>query len=129
MNPLWYNYPASLIFPIPVPITIGTRLPFPVFPYLVVYQNNNTMFIVVGHEISNPGEFWASAQKNLPNLPEGGVKRVINVFPNETMDHATCVWEADSIEALDGYLREKVGESSKESYYQVNEANAMGLMK
>jgi hypothetical protein len=87
------------------------------------------MFIVVGHEISNPGEFWASAQKNLPNLPEGGVQRVLNVFPNQSMDKATCIWEAESIEALDTYLRDKVGTASKESYFQVNEANAMGLNK
>lgn len=85
------------------------------------------MFIVVNHTISNPPEFWGSAQKNLPNLPEGGVKRVLNVFPNENMDHCTCVWEADSIETLDNYLREKVGDASNETYYQVNEANAMGL--
>jgi len=87
------------------------------------------MYIVVNHSISNPTEFWAAAQKSLPNLPEGGVQKVVNVFPNETMDKCTCVWEADSIETLDAYLRDKVGDNSEESYYQVNEANAMGLNK
>ena len=85
------------------------------------------MFIVVNHEINNPGEFWGSAQKNLPNLPESGVKRVINVLPNDTMDKCVCVWEADSIESLDNYLRDKVGTWSKDSYYQLNETNAMGF--
>ena len=45
------------------------------------------------------------------------------------MTEATCVWEADSIETLDGYLRSKVGNTSKENYYELNEANAMGLNK
>ena len=85
------------------------------------------MYILVSHAISRPAEFWGSAQKNLPNLPEGGVKRVVNVFPNENMDVCTCIWEADSIETLDHYLRDKVGNASKDSYYQINEANAMGL--
>jgi hypothetical protein len=85
------------------------------------------MYILVNHAINSPAEFWGSAQKNLPNLPEGGVKRVINVFPNDNMDVCTCVWEADSIETLDSYLREKVGDASKDTYYQINEANAMGL--
>ena len=85
------------------------------------------MYIVVNHTISSPEDFWAAAQKNLPNLPEGGVKRVLNVFPNQTLDKATCVWEADSIENLDRYLREIVGSASKETYFQINEAAAMGL--
>lgn len=85
------------------------------------------MYILVNHAINNPAEFWGSAQKNLPNLPEGGVKKVVNVFPNENMDVCTCVWEADSIEVLDRYLRDKVGSTSKDTYYRINEANAMGL--
>ena len=85
------------------------------------------MFIVVSHNIKTPALFWGAAQKNLPNLPEGGVKRVLNVLPNENMDHCTCLWEADSIETLENYLREKVGNASTETYYQINEANAVGL--
>ncbi len=87
------------------------------------------MYIVVNHAISNTQQFWESAQKNLPNLPEAGVNKVVNVFPNQTMDQCTCVWEAYSIETLDKYLRDKVGDASKETYYQINEANAIGLNK
>jgi hypothetical protein len=87
------------------------------------------MFIVVHHNISDPGSFWAAAQQSLPNLPEGGTKRVLSVLPNKDMTEATCVWEADSIETLDSYLRSKVGNASKENYYELNEANAMGLNK
>lgn len=87
------------------------------------------MYILVNHVISRPAEFWGSAQKNLLYLPEGGVKRIVNVFPNDNMDVCTCVWEAESIEALDKYLRDKVGNTSKDSYYQINEANAIGLSR
>ena len=85
------------------------------------------MYIVVHHDINNPEDFWASAQRYLPQLPEGSVQRVLNVFPNQALDKCTCVWEANSIEDLDRYLREKVGTSSKETYYEVNEAAAVGL--
>lgn len=87
------------------------------------------MYIVVHHNINNVADFWGSAQKNLPNLPEGGVKRVVSVLPNGSMDKATCVWEADSIDTLDSYLRDKIGDWSKDSYYELNEANAMGFVK
>lgn len=85
------------------------------------------MFISVHHQINNPGEFWSSAQKSLPELPVAGVQRIINVFPSSDMTEATCIWEADSIEDLNKYLRSKVFDWSKETYFEINAANAMGL--
>ncbi len=85
------------------------------------------MIILVNHKVNNPGEFWASAQKSLPELPADGVKRIIQVMPNNDMTEATCVWEADSIDSLDSYLRSKVGDWSLEVYYEINTAQAMGL--
>jgi hypothetical protein len=85
------------------------------------------MIIVVNHKINNPTDFWASAQKSLPELPAGGVQRVLQVMPNKDMNTATCVWEADSIETLDAYLRSKVQDWSTETYYELNSAAAMGV--
>jgi hypothetical protein len=85
------------------------------------------MIIVVNHKINNPAEFWASAQKSLPQLPEAGVKRVLQVMPSPDNTQATCVWEADSTETLNSYLRSKVGDASQETYQEVNVAGAMGL--
>jgi hypothetical protein len=85
------------------------------------------MFISVHHKIADPGQFWASAQKSLPELPVAGVQRIINVFPSAAMNEATCIWEADSIDTLDKYLRSKVFDWSQETYFEINAANAMGL--
>lgn len=85
------------------------------------------MIIVVNHKINNPQDFWAAAQKSLSELPAEGVKKVLQVMPNADNTEATCVWEADSKEALDKYLRSKVGDWSKEIYQEVNTAAAMGL--
>lgn len=85
------------------------------------------MIIVVNHKINNPQDFWAAAQKSLPELPAEGVQRVIQVMPNADNTEATCVWEADSKEALDKYLRSKVQNWSSETYQEVNTAGAMGL--
>ena len=85
------------------------------------------MIIVVNHKINNPTDFWASAQKSLPELPASGVQRVLQVMPNADMSQATCVWEADSIDSLDTYLRSKVSDWSEETYYELNAAAAMGV--
>lgn len=85
------------------------------------------MIIVVNHKINNPGDFWASAQQSLPNLPEAGVQRVIQVLPNNAMNEATCLWEANDIQTLDAYLRTKVQNWSTEQYHEVNTTHAMGF--
>lgn len=85
------------------------------------------MIIVVNHKINNPADFWAAAQASLPELPAEGVKRVLQVMPNADNTEATCVWEADSKEVLDKYLRSKVKDWSTETYQEVNTAGAMGL--
>ncbi|RYZ47782.1 MAG: hypothetical protein EOO14_23065 [Chitinophagaceae bacterium] len=85
------------------------------------------MYIVVNHTINNTEDFWTSAQKHLPNLPEGGVRRVLHVFPNQAMDNCTCVWEADSIEKLEQYFQDKLAHASTQTCFQVNEAAAVGL--
>ena len=85
------------------------------------------MIIVVNHKVNNPQEFWASAQKSLPELPAQGVQRILQVMPNGDMTEATCVWDADSIDQLDSYLRSKVSDWSKETYYELNTAAAMGV--
>ena len=60
-------------------------------------------------------------------LPENGVQKVMQVMPNADMTQATCVWEADSIEVLNAYLRSKVQDWSTETYYELNAAAAMGM--
>lgn len=85
------------------------------------------MIIVVKHSIAQPDKFWASAQESLPKLPEAGVSRVLQVLPNQDSTEATCIWEADSIETLDNYLRSKVFDWSAEKYQEVNVAQSMGL--
>lgn len=87
------------------------------------------MKIVVNHKINDIAGFWQSAQQHLPNLPEMGVSKVIQVIPSQDMSEATCLWDAESIEALDKYLRDKVGNMSQETYHNVNEENAIGLPK
>lgn len=85
------------------------------------------MFISVLHHINEPGKFWASAQKHIPNLPVPGVKRVVYIFPSVAMTQANCIWEADSIESLDKYLRSKLNNWSQEDYFEINSEQAVGL--
>lgn len=83
------------------------------------------MYIVVHHRISDPERFFAAAQQGLANLPQGLV--VHQVSPAKGSRSATCLWEADSIEAVQNFLEPAVGEVSENTYYEVDEPNAIGL--
>ena len=83
------------------------------------------MYILVTHQISNPEKFWGEAQKSLPNLPQG--IKIHSVLPNETMNYAACLWEANSVDQLRTYLLDKVGDVSENRFDVLNEQNAMGV--
>lgn len=83
------------------------------------------MYFRVNHQISDPNTFWSRAEAALPNLPEG--IKIHGVFPNETMDNATCIWEADSLNTIRDYLEENTGDVSHNDYMAINVKNAMGL--
>lgn len=83
------------------------------------------MYFVVQHRISNVAEFWAAAQRELPNLPAG--IRVHAVFPNAAADEATCVWECGDEPTLRAYLEEQTGRFSANAYMAIDASRAMGL--
>jgi len=87
------------------------------------------MFIVVNHTIFKTENFWSSSQELVSKLPHNGVRRLVNTFPNETMDRCICIWEAESIECLNEYLTNFIGEWSRQSYFQINEEASVGLNK
>ena len=86
------------------------------------------MIIVVSHKITNTAEFWAAAERQIPLLPESGVKRVILILPNKNMTEATCVWEATSVAALEVYLTRKRFDWSTETFYELNLAKATVIL-
>ena len=55
------------------------------------------MYVVVEHEISDPGAFWSKAEGVLPGLPEG--IRLRKSFPNAEGSRCVCIWETPSLEA------------------------------
>ena len=59
------------------------------------------------------------------NAPPGVQSR--QFCPSEDMTAATCLWEADSVEAVQEYVDSKLGDSSENSYFAVNTEHAMGL--
>lgn len=83
------------------------------------------MYVVVEHEIEDPGPFWKTAQAGMEDLPSG--LTLHQVFPNEEGTRASCLWEAGSVEQVRSFLEQEVGPYSENEYYAVAAENAVGL--
>ena len=82
------------------------------------------MFVVVEHTITNPGVFFGLVSK-AAEAPSG--LKALQFFPSKSKDRAVCLWEANSVEAVKAFLEPLSAQSSRNTYYSVDSATAMGL--
>jgi hypothetical protein len=82
------------------------------------------MFVTIEHDIHDPAEFQARAERAMP--PPDGL-HVHQFLPASDLSHATCLYEADSLEAVRDFVDGALGPSSTQRYFAVAEDHAMGL--
>jgi hypothetical protein len=85
------------------------------------------MLVIAHHDIQDPETFW-SAAKNIGSVMPSSLK-LHSVFPSADMKSGTCVWEAASVGEVQKFLDDNVGNVSKNTCYEVNDAAAMGAPK
>jgi hypothetical protein len=84
------------------------------------------MHIVVQHRITDPDMFFSmNAEEVAGGGPPGVQGR--QFFPSQDGSTAVCLWEADSIDTLRGYLDAATANVSENKYFEVDRARAMGL--
>lgn len=83
------------------------------------------MLVIAHHDVQDPQSFWSAAQKVTSMLPPN--LKLHSVFPSKDMKSGTCVWEAPSVNDVQKFLDDNVGEFSNNFCYEVDEANSMGL--
>jgi hypothetical protein len=82
------------------------------------------MFVTIEHDIHDTVEFQSRAERAMPP-PEG--LHVHQFLPASDLSHATCLYEADSLEAVRAFVDGALGSSTTQRYFPVAEAHAMGL--
>ena len=89
------------------------------------------MHVVIRHYVSDPAK-WDRSTKNIMSMIEqhrlpAGLKPV-EYLPSVDGRNADCVWETDSLGALQKFIeRETTG--ARNEYFQVNAEAAIGLPK
>jgi hypothetical protein len=82
------------------------------------------MKVGVIHRISDPETAQSSGQ---PLFEEHEGLRLLQFCPSQDFRAATCIWEAESIDAVRDLVDPTLGDSSEQTYYEVNTEQAVGL--
>jgi hypothetical protein len=83
-------------------------------------------FIVAVHDVSDPKRWWGGAAE-AGDPPEGVTLH--STYPRKDGARATCLWEADSVNAVREYVDAFGGDASHNDYFEVDEKHdfALGL--
>ena len=82
------------------------------------------MFVVVQHTLTNPPIAFARGERlqRGEGAPEG--TRVLEFLPSADGRLVTCLWESDSVEDVQSYVDETLGDASVNLCYAVEETAA-----
>ena len=83
------------------------------------------MLVIAHHDVKDPQAFWTKAQTVTSILPPD--LKLHSVFPSKDMKLGTCIWEAPTVNDVQKFLDENVGDVSNNTCYEVDEATSMGL--
>jgi hypothetical protein len=82
------------------------------------------MKVGVIHRISDPEKAQSQGQSLFE--PHEGVQ-LLQFCPSQDFTSATCIWEAESIDAVRDVVDPTLGDTSEQTYYKVDTEQAVGL--
>jgi hypothetical protein len=77
------------------------------------------MYVVVHHQTKDPDAAAARAQKLISGEGAPPNTRNLQMYPARDLSIVTCLWEADSVEAVQDYVDSTLGDSSENKAYEV----------
>lgn len=82
------------------------------------------MYVVVQHTFLNPPEAFSRGVKLIRNegAPDG--TKGLQFYPATDGSRATCLWESDSVAAVQWYVDNTLGDSSSNLCYEVDAPNS-----
>jgi len=83
------------------------------------------MHVIAVHDITDPEGFGAAVGPAIEKIPSG--MALNSMFPSEDGARAVCVWEAGSVEDGRSFVDSVAGDLSRNEYFPVADAQAIGL--
>lgn len=82
------------------------------------------MYVIVHHHIKNPENAFQRGQRLIAGdgAPDG--VKVLQFYPAQDLSVVTCLWEADSIAVVQGWVDSVLGDASENRSYGVDAERA-----
>lgn len=77
------------------------------------------MYVIAHHHISAPEAAGERAQTLINGEGAPPNTRVLQVYPSRDLSLVTCLWESDSVQAVQDYVDTVLGDSSRNNAYEV----------
>jgi hypothetical protein len=78
------------------------------------------VYVVVQHQITDPQTAFSRGEKLIKNEGAPPAARGLQFYPSTDGSAVTCLWEADSVEAIQEYVDSTLGDSSENTCYEVD---------
>jgi hypothetical protein len=78
------------------------------------------MYVAVVHEIKNPDVAFARGERLIKNEGAPAGVRGLQFYPSRSGAWVTCLWEATSVDEVQRYVDETLGDSSDNTCYEVD---------
>lgn len=85
------------------------------------------MFIIADHFINDPDAFWSTVKAKMNDIPSE--LHLHAVYPSSDMRRAVCVWDAETVDAVDRFLTQTFGDIVRNECYRINAEAAIGMPK
>lgn len=82
------------------------------------------MYVVVQHQIKDPQVAFARGERLVKNEGAPAGVRGLQFYPARDGSAVTCLWESPSVDAIQQYVDETLGDSSDNLCYEVNAEQA-----
>ncbi|MBT2365389.1 hypothetical protein J7E88_08640 [Streptomyces sp. ISL-10] len=82
------------------------------------------MYVVVQHKILNPETAFPRGQALIDGIGAPDGSRVLQFYPHVDGSAVTCLWEAESVEDVQRFADETLGDSSINVCYEVDSEKA-----
>lgn len=85
------------------------------------------MYVAVYHRFKDAEAAFSRGQRLIEGEGAPAGVRVREFHPSQDRDVASCLWEADSVGSVREYVDSTLGDSSENSYFEVDAEQAVGL--
>lgn len=82
------------------------------------------MYVIVVHQFQDPPTAFARGEKLITNEGAPAGVRALQFYPSTDGGMATCLWESDSVRAVQEYVDATLGDSSVNTCFEVDAEQA-----